>query len=111
MTEPGSLEFSGAQIKLLEKLLKAGFQFATVERITRYLAVEKSGFLALLDPANGRLQMFGQVGYRVGAGIGMLTEQGGKPVFVWKKAAISATPNLLTAYSRVKDELAEILGE
>jgi len=106
-----SIEFTASQIKLLEKLLTAGFQFTTIERITRHLVVEKSGFLALLDPANGNLQMFGQAGYRVGDGIGMLTEQGGRPVFLWKKEAILATPELLAVYSRVKDELAKILGE
>jgi hypothetical protein len=111
MTETQSPELTAAQIRTLQNLLTAGFQFTTIERITRHLAVEKSGFIALLDPAGGKLQLFGQVGYRLGAGIGMLIEQRGTPVFMWKKEAVSATPELLAAYARVKDELAEILRE
>ena len=109
MAEIQSLELTQAQVKTLEKLLKAGFQFTSLEHITRYLMIEKSGFVALLDPAEGKLRLFGQVGYRVGDGIGMLVEHRARPVFVWKKQTAEATPKLLAAYGRVRAELAKCL--
>ena len=104
-------DLTQAQIKVLEKLLKAGFEFTTMEHITRHLVIEKSGFISLLDPAEGKLKLFGQVGYRVGNGIGMLIEQNARPAFVWKKQAVAATPELLSEYARVKTELAAILED
>jgi len=109
MPESQSFELTPAQIKTLQRLLASGFQFVPMERITRHVVVEKDGFIALLDPAEGKLKLFGQVGYRVGDGIGMLVEQGRQHSFVWKKQSIPATPVLLSACSRVKKELAEIL--
>ncbi|HEV2232052.1 MAG TPA: hypothetical protein VGV68_01460 [Terriglobia bacterium] len=109
MAEFQSPELTQGQIKALEKLFDAGFQFTSLEHITRHLVIEKSGFIALLDPTEGKLRLFGQVGYRVGDGIGMLIEQRARPAFVWKKQSVAATPQLLTAYQRVKAELAELL--
>jgi len=109
MAEIQSPELTPAQIKILEKLLKAGFEFTTLEHITRHLVIEKSGFIALLDPTEGKLRLFGQVGYRVGGGIGMLIEQNARPAFVWKKQVVLATPEHLSEYARVKTELAGIL--
>lgn len=103
-------ELTPSQIRVFQKLLDAGFQFASMERITRQVVVEKDRFVALLDPAEGKLKLFGQIGYRLGDGIGMLVEQGGQHSFVWKKQSIPATPVLLSGYSRVKKELAEILA-
>ncbi len=103
-------DLSAAQVATLEKLMRAGFKFVTLERVERYLAVEKSGFIALLEPVEGKIKVFGQVGYRMGEGIGMLTEQGGRKVFVWKKQSFEATPELLDNYARFKTELAELLG-
>jgi len=76
----------------------------------RYLGVEKSGFVALLDPSEGGLKMFGQSGYRMGRGIGMLVERGAGKAFVWKTESTAATPELLAEYERFKAELKELLG-
>jgi hypothetical protein len=110
MDDPKSLELTTEQIGKLQKLLNAGFQFTVIEHVTRQLAVEKNGFIALLDPADGKLKLFGQIGYRIGEGIGMLVEHSGKPAFVWKKQEVEATPDLLATYQRVKAELTEILN-
>ena len=111
MPEPQPFELTRVQIKLLERLLADGFQFATLDRITRHVVVEKLGFVALLDPADGSLRLFGQVGYRIGDGIGMLIEQGGRQAFVWKKELVVATSELLADYLQVKLELAAIVHE
>ena len=99
-----------AQVACLERLLKAGFQFVTFEQFARYPAVEKSGFVALLDLSGGHVRQFGSVGYRMGNAIGILVERGGEQFFVWKDTAIAATPDLLSTYARVKNELNALLA-
>jgi hypothetical protein len=102
---------TSAQVARLESLLKAGFQFVTFEYWARYPAVEKAGFVALLDVSGETVRQFGSVGYKVGTGIGVLMERAGGQAFVWKQEAVKATADLLATYENVKRELAELLGE
>jgi len=98
-----------AQIKILEALLRAGFRFLTLERYARYLAAEKNGFVALLDPSGCRLTIFSQAGYLMGDGIGMLIEEPEGKSFVFHGQRIAATPELHAAYEDFKGELNELL--
>lgn len=109
MAEPYPLDLTPGQLAVLEKVLRAGFRFGTLERITRNLAVEKEGFIALLDPAGGKLSIFGQVGYRMGDGVGMLVERGEGKAFVQHGQIVEATPELLAAYDRFRAELTKLL--
>jgi hypothetical protein len=105
------LELSPQQAAHLKRLLEAGFQFLTFEQFGRYPAVEKAGFVALLDLSGDQVKQFGSVGYRVGSGIGVLVERDAGQVFVYKHGSVAATPELLGVYHRVKQELAELLTE
>ena len=109
MADSPSPELAPAQIAALQRLLKAGFEFVQLEHVERYLPVEKNGFVALLNPSGARLGIFGQIGYRIGDGVGMLVETPGGKAFVWKTRSVEATPALLGAYARFRDELEEIL--
>lgn len=111
MAEPPSSSLTAAQIACLEKLLKAGFQFITFEQFARYPAVEKAGFVALLDISRCRVRQFGNLGYHLGSGVGVLIERGGSKAFVWKSESLPATPELLATYERVKRELNDLLVE
>jgi hypothetical protein len=102
---------SPAQVARLENLLNAGFQFVTFEQFARYPAVEKAGFVALLDISGEKVRQFGSVGYHLGNGIGVLIERAGGKAFVWKNKSAEATPELLATYESVKKELAELLAE
>ena len=105
MTDSQPPELTREQISILERLLRAGFRLVSLERVARQLVVEKGGFVAMLDSAGGKLSVFGQVGYRMGDGLGMLVERAGSKVFVWHSETIAATPELLDAYERVRSEL------
>src|SRR5437879_6241734 len=96
------MDITPAQVAALERFLRAGFQFVTLEHVERYLAVEKEGFVALLDPSDGRLNLFGQAGYRMGRGIGMLVEGREGKSFVWKSESVLATPQLVAEYEPLK---------
>ena len=109
MAEAPQIELTPAQVLVLENLLKAGFEFVTLEHVVRYLPVQKNGFIALLNPAGGKLSVFGQTGYRIGEGVGMMVEKPQGKTFVWKNQSVAATPELLEAYERFKAELEELL--
>ena len=102
-------ELSPGQVAVLESLLKAGFRFVTLERYARYLGVERDEFVALLETSQGKVKLFGQVGYHVGEGIAMLVERAEGKAFVWKGESVAATPELLAAYTRFKSELRRLL--
>src|SRR5438874_13767921 len=105
------MDLTPAQVAVLERFLKAGFKFVTLEHVERYLAVEKEGFVALLDPSDGRLNLFGQVGYRMERGIGMLVEGRAGKAFVWKSESVPAPPRLVAAYERFKAEVKALLEQ
>lgn len=109
MLEAQPNELRPGQVAVLESLLKVGFRFVTFERYARYLGVERDGFVALLETGEGKVRLFGQVGYHVGEGIAMLVERGGGKAFVWKSESVAATPELLTAYERFKVDLGRLL--
>jgi hypothetical protein len=100
-----------AQVTRLESLLKSGFRFVTFEQFARHLAVEKDGFVALLDVSGEKVRQFGSVGYRLGNGIAVLVDRPGGKAFVWKNESLQASPELLTCYARVKKQLDEQLTE
>lgn len=111
MPESPASTLTQTQVSCLERLLKAGFQFISFEQFSRYPAVEKDRFVALLDVSRGRVQMFGAIGYHLGSGIGVLLERSRVKSFVWKNETVPATPKLLAAYESVKTELNDLLRE
>lgn len=109
MDEAPTSELTSGQIAVLQRLLQAGFEFVTLEHVVRYLPVEKNGFVALLDPSGGRLKLFGEVGYRIGDGVGMLVAKKEGKAFIWKGRAVRATEELLESYDLFKRELSELV--
>ena len=83
----------------------------TLERVERYLGLERDGFVALLDPSQGGLRVFSQVGYRLGEGVGMLVERGAGKAFVWHDQEVPASAEMLEIYGRFRAELERLLGE
>lgn len=111
MAGADSLDLTRGQAAVLEKLLRAGFKLVTLERFARYPAVEKGGMIALLDISRGMVRIFGQAGYRMGEGIGMLVERAGGKSFVCHEHSVPASLELLEAYRRFRDELNRLLEE
>ena len=105
MTDAHLSNLTPNQIALLEGFLKSGFTFAWFEKYARFIGVEKDGFVALLDTGEGQLRLFSQVGYRMGDEIGMLVERREGKAFVCHDRAIAATPSMLEAYNRFREDL------
>ncbi len=106
-----SPDLTPAQSATLERLLRAGFRFVTIPHVERYLSVERDGFVAVLEPAAGGFAVFGQVGYRMGEGMGVLIERQGRKMFVWHQQSILATEDLLAGYNFFRTQLGTLLGE
>ena len=98
-----------AQAAILERLLRADFRFVTIPHVERYLCVEKGGFVGVLQPAPGGFTVFGQIGYWMGEGMGVLVERGGQKAFVWHQQSVPATPELLAQYQLFRTELRSLL--
>jgi len=103
------LNLTAVQVDILDRLLRAGFRFVTFGRYARYLAVEKAGFVALLDPSGGKVALFSQAGYLMDEGSGMLMAKPEGQAFVYHDHAVPATAKLLHAYEQFKSELHELL--
>ena len=103
-------QLSPRQIAKLESLLRADFKLVSFERFERYPAVEKEGFVALLELDGEKVRRFGTVGYHLGNGIAVLVERAGKKMFVWKNESVVATPDIMANYARVKSELDHLLN-
>jgi len=99
------VDLTPAQVERLEKLLRSGFRFVTLDRYERLLGVERDGFIVLLDPKDGNLKPFSQPGYRIDDGIGMLVEREAGTAFVWHAQSVPATAELLEAYQRFRSEI------
>ena len=109
MNETNPANLTRNQIAVLEGLLKAGFTFLTFEKYARFLAVEKEGFVALLDPAEGKLRVFSQAGYRIGEEIGTLVDRPEGKAFVCHDETVVATPKLLEGYERFREDLQNLI--
>ena len=105
------MDITRSQVARLQKLLDSGFRFVSIERVERYLGVERDGFAALLEPSEGQLRIFSQVGYRLEGGIAMLVERGEGKAFVWHDQEVPATPELLERYRRFRADLEDLLKE
>ena len=105
------MNLNPSQVASLEKLLQAGFRFITQERYGRYFGIERDGFVVLIDPGDGNLRMFGQAGYLMGDGIGMLVERDKGRAFVWHQDSVPATPELLDRYQRFRAQVEDLLRE
>ena len=105
------MDLTPAQIEKLESVLQAGFHFITLERYGRYFGIERDGFALLIDASEGRLRTFGQAGYLIGDGLGMLVDRGGAKAFVWHQETVTATPELLAAYERFRSDVVSLLTD
>ncbi len=109
LSDAGAPELTRGQAAVLERILRAGYRFVTFERFARYLGVEKDGFVALLETSQGRVSIFGQMGYHLGEGIAVLVERAQGPAFVWKNESVAASRDMMERYETIKQELPRLI--
>jgi hypothetical protein len=93
----------------LQQIYLAGFELKTFERFPKCVGVVRDNCIALLVPGPDGLQMLGTPGWEIGAGIGVLTEVGGRKVFQSKQEIVDATPERLRVLRAFREELEKLL--
>lgn len=104
------VELSESQMKLVERLVHAGFAPLTIPPYERALCMRKGDCVALLGPApNGSLQLLVPPTFLLEGNLSVKLKRGNREVFVWKQSELEATPERLRDLEAFRTELASIL--
>jgi hypothetical protein len=93
----------------LQRFYLAGFELQTFERYPKCIGVVRDDCVVLLVPGVDGMQMLGTPGWRMGEAIGVLTENGGRPVFQAKSELVDATPERLAILRKFRADVADVL--
>ena len=104
-------DLTPAHRAILERIVAHGFTPVAFPLYAAAIGVRRGSFAALLVPAGeSTLKLLGEPCYVTGSNLAVRTRRQGRPVFVWKRQAIEATPELLEELARFSAELGELLG-
>jgi hypothetical protein len=104
------MELTAAQMKTLERLFEAGFRPIAIPPYENALCVHREECAALLAPvANGGLREVAPPTLLVDGNLSVRLKKKGGDVFVWKKAEVPATEEMLKKLEEFRYELAGIL--
>jgi hypothetical protein len=95
----------------LQRLYLAGFDIQTFDRFPRAVGVVRDNCVALLEATPEGLKIIATPGWRMGEGIGVLVEQGGRQVFQYKSETVEATPERLQTLRQFKEDLDGLLRQ
>lgn len=104
------VELSPQQMKIIERLLEAGFRPITIPPYENVICMKKGDCAAVLAPvAQGRLKLAAAPSYLVEGNLSVKLKRGSGEVFVWKKNEVEATADRLNELESFRAELDEIL--
>ncbi len=94
----------------LQRLYLAGFEIETFELFPRVVGVVRENCMAMLEATTEGLRMIGAPGWRMGQHMGVLVEQAGRRVFLYKSQVVEATPQRLQALGKFREDLERVIG-
>ena len=104
------VELSPSQMKLLERLVLAGFMPMAIPPYERALCIRKGACVALLGPMpNGSLQLLVPPTFLIDGNLSVKLKRGNREVFVWKQKELEATSDRIRELEAFRSELAGIL--
>jgi hypothetical protein len=104
------VELSPQQMKIIERLLEAGFRPITIPPYENVICIKKGECAAVLAPvAQGGLKLAAAPSYLVGGNLSVKLKRGSGEVFVWKKNELEATAERLNELDAFQEELNGIL--
>jgi hypothetical protein len=107
----GMLELSPQQMKIVERLVEAGFRPIAIPPYESALCLRKGECAAVLRAVpSGGLELLAPPSFLVNGNFSVKLKRGPGEVFVWKKNEIAATPERLRELERFRAEIAEILA-
>ena len=105
------LELSPQQMKVIARLVEAGFRPMAIPPYERALCMRKGECAAVLAPeAKGGLKLLAPPSYLVDGNFSVKLKRGGREVFVWKKTEMVATPERLRELEKFRAEISELLA-
>jgi hypothetical protein len=103
-------ELTPQQMKIIERLLEAGFRPLTIPPYGSALCMRRGDCAAVLSPVpGGGLKLLAPATFLVDGNLSVRMKRGRDEVFVWKKSELSATPERLTELDKFRTELRGIL--
>ena len=105
-------ELTPAQIKVLEKVIAAGFRPIAIPPYENALCVRRGDCAAVLVPAkNGGLTLLAPATYLVGGKLSVRVKREKRDVFAWKEKEIEATEERARELEVFRKELIGILEQ
>lgn len=104
------MEFTPAQMELLQRLFEAGFRPIAIPPYENALCVHRGECAALLAPIeNGGLRLLAPVTVMVDGNLSVRLKKSSGDVFVWKKTEVAATEERLSLLEKFRAGLLEML--
>jgi len=104
------VELSPLQVKVIERLLEAGFRLVAIPPYERALCMKKGNCAAVLAPVpNGGLKLLASPAYLVDGNLSVKLKRGSGEVFVWKKKEVEVTQEKSSELESFRRELTDIL--
>lgn len=104
------MEFTPAQMELLQRLFEAGFRPIAIPPYENALCVHRGECAALLAPVeNGGLRLLAPVTVLVDGNLSVRLKKSSGDMFVWKKTEVPATEDRLSKLEKFRTELLEML--
>lgn len=104
------IEFNPQQMRVMERLLEAGFRPVSIPPYESALCMKKGNCVAVLAAvANAGLKLLAPPSFLVEGNLSVRLKRGSGEVFVWKKKEVAATPERLAEVNAFRQELTEIL--
>jgi hypothetical protein len=103
-------ELTAQQIKILERLLAAGFRPIAIPPYESALCLRRGECAAVLAQVpNGGLRLLAPPSYIVDGNLSVKLKRGKGEVFVWKKKEVPASPERLSELESFRHDLTSIL--
>jgi len=105
------MELTEGQIRVVERLVGAGFRPMAIPPYESALILRKGECVAVLGPVeNGGLKLLVPVTILVDGNLSVKLKKSSGDVFVWKKKEVAATEEKLKELEAFRVELVNILG-
>jgi hypothetical protein len=104
------VELSTQQIRVMERLIAAGFRPIAIPPYESALCMKKGNCAALLAPVpSAGIKLLAPPSFLVDGNLSVKLKRGSGEVFVWKKTEVEATPESLKELEQFRRELTEVL--
>lgn len=103
-------ELTPAQFATLQRLVERGFSIVAFPLYASAIGVRRESFAVLLVPdEGGLLRTLGDACYLIDGNLSVRVTRQGRPLFVWKKREVEATPELLSALGQFVTDVAALI--